>query len=210
MLPGPSDLLVFMIASLALNLTPGPDMLYVIARSLGQGRTAGLVSSLGIGAGIFFHIAAVALGPATLLTSVPLGYEVVKYAGAAYLIYLGIRVITGKEAVAAEAGLEKAKLARIFRQGVVTNVLNPKVALFFLAFLPQFVDESRGPIGWQVLALGLLFNTSGTLVNAAVALLAGTLSDRLRGRSRFARIQKWLTGGIFIGLAVRLALLERR
>jgi threonine/homoserine/homoserine lactone efflux protein len=210
MLPDSSDLLVFLVATLALNLTPGPDMLYVIARSVGQGRTAGIVSALGIGAGIFVHIFAVALGLATLLVSVPLGFEVIKYAGAAYLLYLGIRILVSKEEIITKGRVKKDNLARIFQQGVITNVLNPKVALFFLAFLPQFVDEARGPIGWQVVALGLLFNISGTLVNVGVALLAGSIGNRLKGRPAFARAQKWLTGGIFIGLAVRLALLERR
>ncbi len=210
MLPDSSDLLVFLVATLALNLTPGPDMLYVIARSAGQGRRAGIVSALGIGAGIFVHIFAVALGLATLLVSVPLGFEVIKYAGAAYLLYLGIRTLLSTEAAVAEGRIKKDNLPRIFRQGVITNVLNPKVALFFLAFLPQFVDEARGPIWWQVVALGLLFNISGTLVNMAVALLAGSIGNRLKGRPVFSRVQKWLTGGIFIGLAVRLALLERR
>jgi threonine/homoserine/homoserine lactone efflux protein len=210
MLPDSSDLLVFLVATLALNLTPGPDMLYVIARSVGQGRTAGIVSALGIGAGIFVHIFAVALGLATLLVSLPLGFEVIKYAGAAYLLYLGIRILVSKETEVMEGRVKRDSLPRIFQQGVITNVLNPKVALFFLAFLPQFVDEARGPIGWQVVALGLLFNISGTLVNMGVALLAGSIGNRLKGRPVFARVQKWLTGGIFIGLAVRLALLERR
>ncbi|HYP40885.1 MAG TPA: LysE family translocator [Chloroflexia bacterium] len=210
MLPDSSDLLVFLVATLALNLTPGPDMLYVIARSVGQGRTAGIVSALGIGAGIFVHIFAVALGLATLLVSLPLGFEMIKYAGAAYLLYLGIRILVSKEEIVTEGHVRKDNLARIFQQGVITNVLNPKVALFFLAFLPQFVDEARGPIGWQVVALGLLFNISGTLVNVGVALLAGSIGNRLQGRPVFTRAQKWLTGGIFIGLAMRLALLERR
>jgi threonine/homoserine/homoserine lactone efflux protein len=135
----------FLLATITLNLTPGPDMLYVIARSVGQGRKAGVVSALGIGAGTLVHMFAVALGLAALLRSVPMAYDAVKYGGAAYLLYLGVRMFLSKGRTEGETRLRKERYRRVFAQGVVTNVLNPKVALFFLAFLPQFLDPQPGP-----------------------------------------------------------------
>ncbi|HET9496381.1 MAG TPA: LysE family translocator [Chloroflexia bacterium] len=197
---------VFMLATLALNLTPGPDMLYVLGRSVGQGRRAGVVSALGIGAGILVHMAAVALGLSALLREVPAAYEAIRYAGAAYLLYLGVRTWLERGTVGHERGEAPVPLWAVFRQGVVTNVLNPKVALFFLAFLPQFVDPARGEVGRQIVVLGLAFDLSGTAVNIAVALAAGWLGDRLRRSAKWARAQRALTGGVFVALAVRLAL----
>jgi len=209
-----ANLLVFMAATLALNLTPGPDMLYVIARSAGEGRASGVVSALGIAAGCIVHMLAVALGVSSLLLAVPVAYDIVRYAGAAYLIYLGLRALL-RPSASAGAPPAPAPLSAVIRQGVVTNVLNPKVALFFLAFLPQFVDPARGHVAWQLLALGVMFNVSGTIVNLAVAVAA---SGAVRwGRSRAgASSERWrrhaqrFTGAVFVGLGVRLALLERK
>jgi len=196
-----------MLASLALNLTPGPDMLYVLGRSVGQGRRAGVVSALGIGAGTLVHMTAVALGLSALLREVPAAYEAIRYAGAAYLLYLGVRAWLERGAMAVRGGREAyVPLWRVFRQGVVTNVLNPKVALFFLAFLPQFVSPERGPVGLQIVLLGLAFDISGTAVNVGVGLAGGWLGDLLRRNPRLARAQRWFTGGVFVALAVRLAL----
>ena len=201
-------LLLFMSATLALNLTPGPDMLYVIARSAAEGRRAGVVSALGIAAGTVVHTAAVALGLASLLVAVPVAFNVVKLAGAAYLIVLGVRSLWSSGDITAPV-VEHARLRKIFVQGAVTNVLNPKVALFFLAFLPQFVDARSGPVALQIIALGVLFNISGTIVNVVVALMASSASRWSHSRLRAPRAMRWLTGGIFIGLGLRLALLER-
>jgi len=210
-MPDLNTLYIFLLATLALNVTPGPDMLYVIARSVGQGRMAGIASSLGIGVGCIVHTVAVALGLSALLRSVPIAFEVVKYAGAAYLCYLGVRTLLSKCHLAMEAHsrVKRDTLASIFFQGVVTNVLNPKVALFFLAFLPQFVSEAHGPVLLQVITLGLLFVTSGTLVNVAVALLASQMGERLARRPAFLRVQRWFTGSVFILLAARIAFTER-
>jgi threonine/homoserine/homoserine lactone efflux protein len=195
------------LASLALNLTPGPDMLYVLGRSVGQGRRAGVVSALGIGAGTLVHMTAVALGLSALLREVPAAYEAIRYAGAAYLLYLGLRAWLERGSMAVRGGGEEhVPLWRVFRQGVVTNVLNPKVALFFLAFLPQFVSPERGPVGLQIVLLGLAFDISGTAVNVGVGLAGGWLGDLLRRNPRLARAQRWFTGGVFVALAVRLAL----
>jgi threonine/homoserine/homoserine lactone efflux protein len=203
-MPEKTAFLTFLVAALALNLAPGPDMLYVIGRSVGQGRKAGIVSSLGVFVGCWAHILAAAFGIAALLRSSPLAFNVVRYAGAAYLIYLGIRMLAQKTDLASQQ-LNAERLNRIFRQGVITNVLNPKVAIFFLAFLPQFIDSRRGSVAMQIVLLGLIFNVGGTLVNLAVAYAGGTLGELLRRNQRIARLQRRFTGVIFIGLGLRLA-----
>jgi threonine/homoserine/homoserine lactone efflux protein len=193
-----------MIASLALNLTPGPDMLYVAARSAGEGRSAGIVSALGITVGTLFHVAALALGLSALLSTVPAAYVVLRMGGAAYLIYLGVRALARTNAIR-PVDMQSASLSAVFRQGVVTNVLNPKVVIFFLAFLPQFVDPVRGnPVG-QIIVLGLLFNTSGTLVNVGVAIAASRAATRLRTTGHTGLLLQRVTALIFIGLGLRLA-----
>jgi threonine/homoserine/homoserine lactone efflux protein len=200
--------LLFMAAGLALNVTPGPDMLYVAARSSSEGRSAGIVSSLGIATGTLFHITAVALGLSALLTAVPVAYTVVRIGGAIYLMYLGVRALASHAPSDARV-IARAPLATIFRQGVITNVLNPKVALFFLAFLPQFVDPARGNPAVQIVVLGLIFDTSGTIVNTAVALGASSAAGRLRTGSRSGELLRKLTGVIFIGLGARIAFAAR-
>jgi len=205
-----TNLLFFLIATVTLNVTPGPDMLYVIARSVGQGRSAGIASAFGIAGGCLVHTLAVAFGLASLMMAVPVAYGLVKYAGAAYLVFLGIRALMGPQPMTADAPLREDTLTAIFFQGVVTNVLNPKVALFFVAFLPQFVEALLGHVALQIVFLGVLFNTSGTIVNVAVALAASHGGKRMRTRLGNSPIFRWVTGGVFIGLGVRLAFLERR
>ena len=209
-MPDFHSLLLFVTAGLALNLTPGPDMLYVAARSASEGRAAGVASAFGIAAGTLVHIALVAGGLAAILAAVPVAYTVVRLAGAAYLVWLGVRALLRPSGIASARTLAPATRREIFRQGVVTNVLNPKVALFFLAFLPQFVDPARGSAALQVLALGLIFDTTGTLVNLAVALGASGAASRLRRSDRAARALERVTGVLFIGLGVRLALAGRK
>lgn len=208
-MPEKTAFLTFLLAAFMLNIAPGPDMLYVIGRSVGQGRRAGAVSALGIFAGCWVHILAAAVGVAALLRSSPLAFNLVRYAGAGYLLYLGIRMIAQHRDLSSLRDLPPERLGSIFRQGVITNVLNPKVALFFLAFLPQFVDARRGSVALQILLLGLIFNAGGTLVNLAVAHAGGTIGELLRRSRRFARIQRWLTGLVFIGLGARLAWQQR-
>jgi threonine/homoserine/homoserine lactone efflux protein len=203
-MPEKTAFLTFLLAALALNVAPGPDMLYVISRSVGQGRKAGVVSALGIFAGCWVHIVAAAVGIAALLRSSPIAFNMVRYAGASYLVYLGIKIVVQRSRLETQE-LPVESLSSIFRQGVITNVLNPKVALFFLAFLPQFVDARRGSVALGILSLGFIFNLGGTLVNLAVAYAGGTLGDLLRRSPRFALIQKWFTGMVFIGLGARLA-----
>lgn len=198
-----------MAAGLALNVTPGPDMLYVAARSTSEGRAAGIVSSLGIATGTLFHISAVALGLAALLAAVPLAYSAVRVGGAIYLMYLGVRAFA-KHSPVTTREVARASLAAIFRQGAITNILNPKVALFFLAFLPQFVDPARGSAAAQIVVLGLIFNTTGTMVNSIVALCASGAAARVRANSKSVELLHRITGVIFIGLGIRIALASRR
>ena len=204
-MPAKAEFFTFLFAALMLNIAPGPDMLYVIGRSVGQGRKAGIVSSLGVFFGCWVHILAAAVGIAAILRSSPLAFNIVRYAGAAYLIYLGIRMVAQRRNNLSTQALKPESLRSIFRQGVITNVLNPKVAIFFLAFLPQFVDARRGSVVLQILMLGLIFNVGGTLVNFGVAYAGGTLGELLRRNARFARLQQWFTGLVFIGLGARLA-----
>ncbi|MGZ4859945.1 MAG: LysE family translocator [Candidatus Angelobacter sp.] len=203
-MPEQTAFLTFLVAALALNLAPGPDMLYVIGRSVGQGRKAGIVSSLGVFVGCWAHILAAAFGIAALLRSSPVAFNVVRYAGAAYLIYLGFRMLMQKTDLASQQ-VKNESLASIFRQGAITNMLNPKVAIFFLAFLPQFIDARHGSVALQIVLLGLIFNVGGTLVNLAVAYAGGTLGELLRRNQRIARLQRRFTGLIFVGLGLRLA-----
>jgi len=209
-MPGTDSLLLFVLATLTLNVTPGPDMLYVIARRAGQGRSAGFVSALGVAAGLLLHTLLVACGLAGLLLTAPAAFDVVKYAGAAYLVYLGVRALTSRRRTEVNQGVTKSGLGSVFLQGALTNLLNPKVALFFLAFLPQFVDHSRGSVAPRILLLGLLFNLLGTSVNVAVAPAASFAGGRFKLRVGDAAAFRWLTGGALIGLGLRLALLERR
>jgi threonine/homoserine/homoserine lactone efflux protein len=209
-MPAPATLALFMAAALALNLTPGPDMLYVTARSVSDGRRAGIVAAFGIGAGTLVHITALALGLAALLAAVPLAYDALRIAGALYLMVVGVQLLLRPRGASAAAALPPASLATIFAQAVLTNVLNPKVALFFLAFLPQFVDPAAGPAVAQIVVLGLLFDVQGTLVNIAVALLASGTTRRLRANAGGVSLLRRLTGAIFVALGARLAVVANR
>ncbi|MCI0387215.1 MAG: LysE family translocator [Acidobacteria bacterium] len=204
------NLIVFLLATVTLNLTPGPDILYIIARSVGQGRAAGIVSSLGIATGLLVHTLAVAFGLASLLMAAPAVYDAIRYAGAAYLIYLGLRVLLSHQKRQPETTLEPMSLSAIFLQGMLTNVLNPKIALFFLAFLPQFTNRMSGNVAVQVILLGLFFILLGSTINLAVALAASSIGTRFKTYTSGSTAFRWLTGGLFIGLGLRLALLERR
>ena len=208
-MPAPHTLALFMLAALALNLTPGPDMLYVTARSVSDGRRAGIVAALGIGAGTLVHITALALGLAALLAAVPLAYDVLRIAGAVYLLVIGVQLLFRPRHAGAATLVAPASHKTIFAQAVVTNILNPKVALFFLAFLPQFVDPAAGPAIAQVVLLGLLFDVQGTAVNIAVALLASGTTRRLRTSSAASVLQR-LTGVIFVALGAKLAIAANR
>jgi threonine/homoserine/homoserine lactone efflux protein len=174
---------IFAAASAAFLAVPGPSVIYIVSRSLAEGRTAGIVSALGIQAGGLVHVTAATIGVSALLASSATAFSVVRYAGAAYLIVIGIRrLLDGEEPEPGDGGPVERK--RLFWQGVVVNSLNPKTALFFLAFLPQFVDPDRGAVAPQVLALGVLFLVLATLSDSTYALVAGTVRGRLAGRHR--------------------------
>ncbi len=200
-----TNLTLFLTATLVLLLTPGPAVLYIVARSVDQGRRAGLVSVLGIEAGNLFHAIAAGLGVSAILLTSALAFDIVKYLGAAYLIYLGIRTLTTPIPAQQVETLEKKSLRRIFSQAVVVAILNPKTALFFFAFLPQFVDSSRGGVPLQLLALGLIFVTLATLTDSLYALAAGTAGRWLRGSRRFLRFQRYFAGTVYIGLGLAAA-----
>jgi threonine/homoserine/homoserine lactone efflux protein len=209
MLPLPSFLL-FMGAALALLLVPGPAVLYITTRSMTQGRRAGLVSALGVAAGSAVHVLAAALGLSALLASSALAFSVVKYAGAAYLVYLGIRRIVSKETPEAEAAAPRASLSSLFRQGVLVNLLNPKTALFFLAFLPQFVDPARGGAAPQIVFLGLLFSVMGLTTDSLYALAADRVASAVRRSPRAVKSGRYVAGSVYIGLGVATALAGSR
>ncbi|HYO21278.1 MAG TPA: LysE family translocator [Flavisolibacter sp.] len=202
---------VFALTGLLLNLTPGSDMLYIIARSSGQGTKAGVVSAFGIGAGCIVHIVAAVVGLSALIAQSATAFEIIKYIGAAYLIYLGLKsLLARKKAVIIDKGLPPLSYRKIFWQGVLTNVLNPKVALFFLAFLPQFLNTKDGNASLQILFLGAWFNFVGTLVNILVALLFGTLGMWLSKSQAIVQWQERITGVILIGLGIKVALISKK
>jgi threonine/homoserine/homoserine lactone efflux protein len=206
LLPDPASLGVFLLAALVLLLTPGPAVLYIVARSVDQGRRAGLVSALGIHAGTLVHIAAAAAGLSALVVASATAFAVVKYLGAAYLVYLGVRRLLERGPGPGMPTAAPEPLSRIFLQGVVVNVLNPKTALFFLAFLPQFVDVGRGAVAAQIVALGLLFVAIALVSDGLYAVSAGTARTWLRRSPRFLAGERYIAGSVYIGLGLAAAL----
>jgi threonine/homoserine/homoserine lactone efflux protein len=208
--PDPSTLVVFAGAALALIVIPGPAVLYILAQSVEHGRSAGVVSALGVAAGGLVHIVAAAVGISALVVSSAVAFSIVKYAGAAYLVFLGIRRLLDRGARAEGAVPREARPVRIFRRGIVVNVLNPKTALFFLAFLPQFVDPDRGPVLSQILVLGTLFVVLALLSDALYALGAGALVARLRRRrAAAANAGRYAAAAVYVGLGTATALASR-
>jgi threonine/homoserine/homoserine lactone efflux protein len=205
-MPDPSRLTLFVGAALLLLVVPGPSVLYIVTQSVSHGRRAGIASVAGITTGTLVHIAAATVGLSALLASSALAFDVVKYLGAAYLIAVGIRRLAGLEREREPHLRRTHDLARLYRQGIVVNVLNPKTALFFLAFLPQFVEPARGAAWLQILALGFLFAALGFLSDGTWALAAGTLGERLRRSRRFPTAQRYVSGSVFVGLGAAAAL----
>jgi threonine/homoserine/homoserine lactone efflux protein len=202
----PSTLALFMLASLALAVVPGPAVLYIVTRSVDQGRLAGFVSALGIGVGGLVHVVAATIGLSSLRASSATAFTIVKYAGAAYLILLGIRRLLTRERTAGdEAATPPRGRRRIFVDGVVVNVLNPKTALFFLAFLPQFVEPGEGAATLQILLLGLIFVAIALGSDSMWALAAGTLGSWLRRSRWYLGVKRWVTGTVFVGLGLSTA-----
>lgn len=209
-MPDMAHLGLFLAASVVLLLTPGPAVLFIVARSIAQGRTAGLVSVLGIHLGTIVHITAAAIGLSALLMSSALAFSAVKYLGAGYLIWMGLRTLLARQTQFEAATPPAEPLARVFRDGFVVNLFNPKTAIFFLAFLPQFVDPARGALHWQILGLGLTFMGLGMITDGMFALAAGAAGEFLRRNLRFLQFQRWFAGTSFIGLGLTAALVTRK
>jgi threonine/homoserine/homoserine lactone efflux protein len=205
---GTHDLLLFVISGLLLNVTPGPDTLYIVGRSSTQGLRAGTVAALGIGAGTLIHITAAALGLSALLAASAMAFSVVKWAGAIYLVYVGLSLLRSAAAApqpGRASALAPASLRTVFLQGFLTNVLNPKVALFFLAFLPQFVAPDADSRVLAFLFLGAIFDVNGTLWNLFVAWSAARAAGGLRRSAAFTRWLNRGVGALFVYLGIRLA-----
>jgi threonine/homoserine/homoserine lactone efflux protein len=207
-MPSLPSLLLFAAASIALLAVPGPAVLYIVTRSVSQGRGAGLVSVLGVHAGSVVHVAAAALGLSALLASSATAFAVVKYLGAAYLIWLGVRKLRRRE----DGPVDEAPpvpRARLFTQGAVVSVLNPKTAIFFLAFLPQFVNPGRGPVALQIIVFGACFIVLGIVSDGGYALLAGALAGRIRRTPRTRRGLDRASAVVYLGLGAGAALASR-
>jgi threonine/homoserine/homoserine lactone efflux protein len=209
---GTHDFVIFLLAGITLNLMPGPDTMYIIGRSIAQGRRAGLLSALGISTGCLVHTTAAAFGLSAILVASAFAFNLVKWAGALYLIYLGAQLLLSKDSE--EPGdigeVPHADLWTIYRQGLMTNVLNPKVAMFFMAFLPQFVAPSQASSPVPFLFLGWVFIFTGTLWCLILATVASGVSKTIRRRSGIFRVVRRVTGLLFVGLGIRLALQEAR
>jgi threonine/homoserine/homoserine lactone efflux protein len=204
-MPDLSHYLLFVAAALVLLVIPGPAVLYIVARSIDQGRRAGLMSVFGVAVGSVVHVTAAALGLSALLLSSTIAFQSVKYLGAAYLIFLGVQKFVQREHSTQAVEQETPGAFRIFYQGVFANTLNPKTALFFFAFLPQFVNVSRGNVALQILFLGLTFTLLGLCSDGSWALLASAVGYKLKQSSLFLRGQRYVTGGVYLGLGVATA-----
>ena len=209
-MPDISTIAVFATASLVLTATPGPDMLLIASRSVSQGRAAGFLTYAGIAVGTYCHALAAALGLSQLFVTLPVAYEIVRWAGCAYLLYLAYKTVRSNASSASPVStLKRLSNRRIFGEGLMTNLLNPKMALFVLALFPQFVEPKSGSMVTQMLLLATVLNGVGFLVNGSVILVGSHLRARLAGIRRFPKLSQYLLAGVFTGLACRLALGSR-
>jgi len=203
-MPDFGSLALFFVAAIALLVTPGPAVLYIVARSVDQGWKAGIVSSMGISVGTLGQVLAAAFGLSAIVLSSVVAFSVIKYLGAAYLVWLGIRKLTTREPEGAPA-VAPDPLTRVFAQGIVVNLLNPKSALFMFAFLPQFVDVARGHVAAQIIVLGMIFVLMGVVSDSVYAIAAGSIAQRLRRRPELMRRQRYFSGGLYILLGLTAA-----
>ena len=199
------DIGLFLLASALLTIAPGPDIVYVLTRGITQGRRAGFAAALGFATGVIFHTALAALGIAALIRSSEFAFSLVRYAGAAYLVYLGIRTLMSRSAF--QLSSDHSSLARwaVYKQSVIGNALNPKVTLFFLSFLPQFINLTAGQVELQMVLLGAVFMLQTVLIFGAIAFFSGVIGDRLRTNSSIANRLNMFAGIIFIALGIRVA-----
>jgi len=205
-MPHLATLFAFSLTALVLLLIPGPAVLYIVSQSVTHGRRAGVVATLGVHTGTMVHIAAAALGLSAILVSSSLAFAAVRFIGAAYLIYLGVRTLLERGQGPVRAPLpHELRMSRIYRQGALVNVTNPKTALFFFAFLPQFVDPHGAAVPEQIVVLGITFALLGLVTDSLYGLVAGSAAGWMRGRTAVRSVQRWVTGCIFIGLGVATA-----
>jgi len=208
-MPDLSVLIGFVAAALVVLVTPGPGVLYVVARSLSQGQRAGIISVLGLSSGALVHVAAATLGLSAILLTSAAAFTIVKLLGAGYLIYLGIRTLLTRAALSNADTTPPRSLSRLFVDGFVISVLNPKIAVFFLAFLPQFVQPDAGPVARQVMLLGLIYVGLALVTDGTYALVAGRARHWMRGRIVQGRAPQYATGAVYLGLGVSTAFAER-
>jgi len=206
------NLYLFFIASILLNITPGNDMLYVASRSISQGVKAGMVSAMGIFVGGFVHITAAVLGLSIIISKSAYLFQLIKFAGAGYLIHLGIKALITKRTSRAVGDKKQAKIGywNLLKQGIITNALNPKVAIFFLSFLPQFINAASPFFKVQLFTLGIWFDLQGTLVLIIVAGILGKTRDFFSNSPKLRMIQEKITGFILIGLGIKVALVAKK
>ena len=200
------DIGLFIAASALLAIAPGPDIIYVLTRGISQGPRAGFAAAFGFASGCIFHTVLAAVGIAALIRSSALAFDAVRYAGAAYLVWIGIQALRYRSSFSIEGAGDRRGLMTIFRQSVVGNMLNPKVTLFFLAFLPQFVNTQAGHVGWQMVLLGAVFMAITVLVFGAVALFAGWIGAWIRRKPAIGERLNIFAGITFIALGIRVAL----
>jgi threonine/homoserine/homoserine lactone efflux protein len=210
LLPDWPEFSVFLLAALAVGASPGPGMLYAVARGIGQGSRGAVVAVLGLSAGSFMNCLVAAIGLSAVIAASDLAYDVVRYLGAAYLLYLAWNTFRSPTRDMDVGELARESASRMFFQAVLTNVSNPKSALFYLSFVPQFVDPERGSVFAQFMVLGLMFNVSGNIMNLLVALFFGRIGDWLSRHPHVWRWQRWFTGSVLGALALHLALAARR
>ena len=207
-MPGTASLLGFVAAALVVLLIPGPGVLYIVARSLSQGQRAGLASVLGLSVGALVHVTAATMGLSAILLTSATAFSVVKALGAGYLIYLGIRTLLARHSPGGVDACDSRSLHRLFTDGVVVSVFNPKMAVFFLAFLPQFVEPLRGPVPQQVLLLGLLYVALALFTDSAYAFLAGRLRGWLGSQVIQGPLPRYASGAVYVGLGVTTGLAD--
>jgi threonine/homoserine/homoserine lactone efflux protein len=208
-MPSPTTYGLFMLAALTLLVIPGPAVLYIVGRSIDQGRAAGLASVLGVTTGTLIQIGLATVGLSSLVLASAIAFDVVKYAGAVYLIALGIMRLRSHRTALLQGEREPKTLRRLYTQGVIVNTLNPKTALFIFALLPQFVDVDAGHVWLQVLVLGLTLCVLGLLSDGLYAWIAGTVADRMRGSRAVARVERWFGGAVLVGLGIAAAAVGR-
>lgn len=203
-----TTLAVFLVAVLALFISPGPNMAFVLSHGVAHGSRGGFAAALGIGAADLVHTLSAATGVTALIAAWPPAFDVLRYAGAVYLVWLAIKAIRSPGRAAIERG-HQTSLARVFRMAIVTNLLNPKALLFFIVFLPQFVDRTRGYVAWQLVTLGVILAVAGVVFHAALGAFSGQVGRYLGRHPRATRFQSCFLGGVLALLALRLILLER-